>query len=174
MRHNIFNKTHLPLKSALISACIALTDAINQPDGQEAAIQKVEKVLRVFKEQMLYETLHILPFIAEYEPSVSASYLTVHEELSIPAAGLQRLVRKYGLHQGGDQSTWLGSMIEAFNAFMMASFNHMDDEEAVLNEILWRYYRDYQLVQLEEQIEILPHLVQEKNGSEKIRIATAA
>ena len=63
---------------------------------------------------------------------------------------------------------------ESFNEFMLFNFNHMDDEEAVLNEILWRYYPDKVLLQTEEKMNILPHLVEHSAQRRDYQIATAA
>jgi hypothetical protein len=175
MRYNIFNKAHLPLKTALISGCIAITGAVDGQAPATDALLKVGEALGVFNEQVGYEMLHVLPFVFEYEPSVSATYASEHEKTARIARRLRALLHAYGQKQApGDKMATLQSILNEYNEFVLVNFNHMDDEEAVVNEILWRYYPDTLLLQLEEKIDILPHLQQQQQQKNRFQIATAA
>lgn len=50
----------------------------------------------------------------------------------------------------------------------------MDDEEAVLNEILWRYCNDTIIRQIENEMSVLPGLVKQHQKTAGLQIATAA
>jgi hypothetical protein len=176
MRYNIFNKAHLPLKRALIESCVLLDKLRNQERiSASEVLKKVDEVLYLYSEQITYEALHILPFVFEYEPSVCSNYTVEHNSISILAGNLKPLLQSYFQQQKReDQLKVMGLISESYNEFLLANFNHMDDEEAVLNEILWRYYSDEVLTQIEETMDILPHLVRSKKQKKGFSIATAA
>ena len=175
MRYNIFNRAHLPLKTALISGCVSLTDALNGALTTTESVKPVEEVLRVYKEQISYERLHILPFIFEYEPAISISYSTEHDKASRLSDRMNGLVQSYRKEENKNEKSKILALIsECYNDFMLFNFNHMDDEEAVLNEILWRYYQDKVLMQIEEKMDILPHLVEQGQQRTRLQFAKAA
>jgi hypothetical protein len=63
---------------------------------------------------------------------------------------------------------------KSFNEFVLNNYNHMDDEEAVLNEILWRYYNDAFIRQIENEIYVQRGLVKQHKKTERLQISTAA
>jgi hypothetical protein len=137
-------------------------------------LKEVDEVLNLYNEQINYEALHIFPLIFEYEPSIWNNYTTEHNTISKLAEKIRSLIQSYNSQQGNNNKSKIKSSISAsFNEFILANFNHMDDEEAVLNEILWRYYDDNILRKIEHTMNILPHLLKagEKTG---FAIATAA
>lgn len=142
MSYNIFNQAHLPLKLALISGCTTLSQN-TLPDVSSAStgIIKIEEVLRIFKAQVKYEASYILPLIFEYEPSIWAMYTSEHHKANNLARNLEHLVAAF--HKSTNTSGKLELMEQvskSYNEFVLVNFHHMDDEEPVLNEILWRYY----------------------------------
>ncbi|WP_020601312.1 hypothetical protein [Segetibacter koreensis] len=154
MRYNIFNQVHRPLKECLLSTCIYLS---RNGDWNIAtaveAIYKVEEVLELCDEQVKYETVNILPFIFEYEPSVWNSYTSEHHKIANLSLSLESLIKSFYKMQGAENKLAVMELIsENFNEFMLLNYNHMDDEEAVLNEILWRYYNDVFIKQIESEM----------------------
>ena len=174
MRYNIFNKAHLPLKRSLLNACISFDKYKEEEISSGEVLQKAEEVLYIFNEQLTYESLHILPLIFEYEPSIWNNYTSEHNKAARIAKNLKELAKELQRQKRvEDKLKILELIIERFNEFILFNFNHMDDEEAVLNEILWRYYKDPVLVQIEERMDILPHLLKSSKRTE-FQIASAA
>jgi hypothetical protein len=123
----------------------------------------------------VFEGLHILPLVFEYEPSVWNNYISEHNRISGICNNLESLIQSYYKQpKAKDKLDTVASISKSYNEFMMANFNHMNDEEAVLNEILWRYYRDQVLSQLEEKMDTLPDFIKPQPYQRKLRIATAA
>lgn len=176
MRYNIFNTVHLPLKTALLTASVAVSRIIEKEAFETSdAVKKVGDVLHVFHEQVTYETLHILPLVFEYEPSIWNNYNADHDEgakLSNKLKSLLKVYRRQEKNEG--KQNLMGLINDALNEFVVFNFNHMDDEEPVLNEILWRYYNDRVLTQVEKRLDILPHLAGQSHLSKELEIATAA
>ncbi|GEO10810.1 hypothetical protein [Segetibacter aerophilus] len=176
MRYNIFNKAHFPLKTSLLSACVSIDKiATHGVTFAADAVEKVKNVLQAYNETIVFEGLHIFPLVFEYEPSVWNNYASEHNRMTRLANYLKSLIQSY-YHQSKakDKLDLIASISKSYNEFMMANFDHMNDEEAVLNEILWRYYRDQVLSQLEEKMHTLPDLIKTQSYERKLQIATAA
>lgn len=176
MRYNIFNKAHLPLKTALITSCLSINKIINDSTiSAIATLREVEEVLNIFTEQVAYESSHILPFVFDYEPSVWNNYVNEHNKAANEVIKLRLLIQSYSKQKKADDKiNFLSLISESYNDFMLSNFNHMHDEEAVLNEILWRYYPDNVLKQIEEKMEIIPHLVKQTEHRAGFQMANAA
>lgn len=174
MSYNIFNHAHLPLKTALISGCITLTGSEHEVPSSEKCIRKIEEVLRVFYEQVKFETAQILPFIFEYEPSIWNTYTTEHHKGNNLACNLESLMLACDKAKDEKEKLALFKVLkEAYNTFVLFNFHHMDDEEPVLNEILWRYYPDSFMKEITEGINFHSSLKYEPQR-EELEMAEAA
>lgn len=156
MRYNIFNHVHRPLKESLLSTCISLSrNGDWNVSYASEAIRKTEEVLQICYEQVKYEAMNILPFIFEYEPSVWNMYTSEHYKMLNLSRNLESLVQSFYKLKGAENKSAVMKLIsESFNEFMLLNYNHMDDEEAVLNEILWRYYNDAVIMQMENEMNV--------------------
>jgi hypothetical protein len=175
MRYNIFNQVHRPLKECLLSACISLSrnGDWNMATALEA-VRKVEEVLQICDEQVKNEAIHILPFVFEYEPSVWNSYTSEHHKVMNLWRHLESLVQSFYRLKGSENKFSVMELIsECFNEFMLLNYNHMDDEEAVLNEILWRYYNDAFIRQMENEMNMMPELLKQSR-KKGVQMANAA
>ena len=54
------------------------------------------------------------------------------------------------------------------------NYNHMDDEEAVLNEILWRYYSDQFIMQMENELKTVINGPTKQSKKKALQMANAA
>ena len=144
MRYNIFSEIHQPVKLALLSTCITLSKK-NEWNFKKAekSIRQVADVVNTFYTQLQIEEQHLLPLVFVYEPSVWDVFARQHRQLVAMADKLQQLI--YSTKQTEDVIEKFTAMIEIdsiYNEFIMANYNHMDEEEEILNEILWQYYSD--------------------------------
>ncbi len=175
MRYNIFNQIHRPLKESLLSTCISLSRNRDwNVSSALEAIRKVEEALQICDEQVKFEAINILPYIFEYEPSVWNMYTSEHHRVMNMARSLESLVRSFYKLQGTENKLAVMELISgSFNEFVLLNYNHMDDEEAVLNEILWRCYDDTIIKQIENEMNVLTSSMkqQKKKG---LQMANAA
>jgi len=144
MSYNIFNQVHLPLKLALLSGCTALSEN-NFPDFSSAAkaVSKVEQALATFHHQQKFETENLLPLIFEYEPSIWVMCISEHHKVNNLARDVENITRTYKRSEiTSEKQELMARLVLSFNDFVLYNFNHMDNEEPILNEILWRYYDD--------------------------------
>lgn len=162
------------MKLALLSTCISLSrngdwDILSASES----IGKVEEVLQVFSHQLKSEASCILPFIFEYEPSVWSLYTSEHHKAMNLSYNLENMIYSFHTLKNEDDKLMVMEMIsENFNEFVLFNYNHMDDEEAVLNEILWRYYNDNFIGQIEYELKVLAGSIE--NYQKGLQIATAA
>ncbi len=111
----------------------------------------------------------------EYEPSVWITYTGEHHKAMNLSHNLENLIHSfYELKDAADRLTLMELISRSFNEFLLYNYNHMDDEEAVLNEILWRYYNDALITQIENEMYVQRDLVKQHKKIEELQIATAA
>jgi hypothetical protein len=176
MRHNIFNQVHLPLKHALLTTCIYLCkEDCKSIAGAKLAVQKVQEIIPIFKEQLKYETNYVLPLVFVYEPSIWDAYTMQHQKAMNLLNDLEVLISSFkNAKDKKDQLFLMSSLHEAYDDFMMFNYHHMDEEEEVLNEILWRYYNDKVLTNAVEQFNEVPSVLHHYMPVTVLQKATAA
>lgn len=158
MRHNIFNHIHHQFKVELLNTCLEL-DNQDKFDLKEtsAAINKVVKVLRLYKDLVSYEASYLLPLIFEYEPSIWDCYTREHHKGMNQLREIEVLVKTFRASKRKEEKSTIVEFLRwAFNDFMIQNYNHMDDEEEVLNEILWRYYPDKTILEAQDKMVFSP------------------
>jgi hypothetical protein len=172
MRHNIFNEGYKQLKVSLVNTCIALSNNENTTAAvSKEIIEKVTESLRLTKEQVVFEAANILPLIFEYEPSVWDLFTREHHKVMNLHTQLEQMVKTFSYCTNElIQVDLIAAIGEAFNHFIMIQYNHMDDEEAILNEILWRHYSDETLKQVNDYNTVILTLLK----NQKYKTAKAA
>ena len=153
-RYNIFYQIHKALRAILYDTASQLqqTDFSNEKEGNAAAGQ-VELVMVLFDKHADTEDGFILPAIEKYEPSVSTLFAEEHVEDHALSARMRDLLSGYQAAVDEEQRSLLGQGITiAFTEFLVFNLEHMAKEESVLNELLWRYYSDGELMQLTQRI----------------------
>lgn len=161
MRYNIYNQVHRPLKLAMLETSIELTkDGLSTTESRAKLVQNVSNVLSLFNQLVRYEYTYILPLVFDFEPSVWNTYTTEHQAAMNLGRKLEdqlsSLKRK---RDEAAKASLLAAIRETYQTFMVFNLHHMSDEEEVLNEILWRYYSDNVLVEIEHGMKVLPMLM---------------
>jgi hemerythrin-like domain-containing protein len=153
-RYNSFNIIHKGLRAALYQTALQLQQTdFTEEDAAEEALNKVREIVMLFEGHAHKEDHFILPMIAEYEPSVVATFNSEHEEDEKLGKELNNTVERVL-----SSTTLLEKLVsgreltEAFIRFMVFNLNHMAKEENILNKILWRYYSDEEIKAVAGQI----------------------
>ena len=173
MRYNIFNLVHMPLRLALLNASVHLQQEENLPE--HVIVQKVQEVTNLLKCQLQNEEQFILPIIFEYEAGVWDMYTRQHHKAKNVIREIEALIEEF--HQADrEEEQWMitSSIQDRFHYLVLATYHHMDDEEEVLNEILWRYHNDAFLLQLQKQMQSLPGVVKTYERPRVVQSAFAA
>lgn len=154
MRYNIFNQIHKALRALLYDTALTLQQtSFGNAEEAELALEKVTQALDVFDKHAAHEDHSILPAIRQYEPSLVDAFEQEHVEdhlLAEKLRGLLDIFEKQSLMS--DRLDTGNAILHSFIGFMTFNLDHMGKEETVLNERLWRYYSDAELMTLNQKI----------------------
>lgn len=153
-RYNSFNVIHKGLRAALYQTALQLQQTdFTEDDQAEEVVNKVKEIVLLFEGHAHKEDTFVLPAINEYEPSVVAAFESEHVEDEKLGQELNTAVEKVLTSSSSLEKIISGrELTEAFVRFMVFNLTHMAKEEDVINRILWRYYSDDEIKQLNEKI----------------------
>lgn len=153
-RYNSFNVIHKGLRAALYHTALQLQQTDFTEDEQtEEAVNKVKEIVLLFEGHAHKEDTFVLPAINEYEPSVVAAFEGEHVEDEKLGQELNASVEKVLSSSSAVEKIISGrELSEAFVRFMVFNLTHMAKEEDIINKILWRYYSDDEIKQLDGKI----------------------
>lgn len=153
-RYNSFNVIHKGLRAALYQTALQLQQTdFTEDDQAEEVVNKVKEIVLLFEGHAHKEDTFVLPAINEYEPSVVAAFESEHVEDEKLGQELNTAVEKVLSSSSSMEKIISGrELTEAFVRFMVFNLTHMAKEEDVINRILWRYYSDDEIKQLNEKI----------------------
>jgi hemerythrin-like domain-containing protein len=154
MRFNIFNQIHKALRALLYDTALTLQQSsFTNPEEAEAALTKVKNVLDIFDKHAEHEDNYVLPAIQQYEPSLVDAFEQEHVEDHELAERLRELIATLEKESAADAQLKKGhAILHSFIAFMNFNLAHMAKEETVLNERLWRYYSDAEIIAINHSI----------------------
>jgi hypothetical protein len=154
MRYNIFNQIHKALRALLYDTALTLQQThFANPDETEPALAKVRSVLDVFDKHAEHEDHFVLPAIQHFEPSIVDAFEQEHVEDHALAEDLRGLLSTFDNESNTGKKIELGyNILHTFIAFMTFNLEHMTKEEVVLNDRLWRYYSDAEIIVLNQKI----------------------
>lgn len=154
MRYNIFNQIHKALRALLYDTALGLqrTTFTNSAET-EMILQRLRSVLEMFDKHADHEDNFILPAIAKFEPSLVDAFEQEHDEDHKLAEDLRNLTGSFQQMQTAEEQVKAGEQIlHSFIAFMNFNLAHMQKEETVLNERLWKYYSDIEIIEIDNRI----------------------
>lgn len=157
-RYNIFYQVHKGLREMLYDTASKLQQTdFSDADETFTILTKVESVLNLFDKHADTEDKFVLTAIERYEPSVTVLFAEEHVQDHKLSNHLRTLVSKFKTLIEKEEKTAVGSDIHlAFIDFLVFNLTHMAKEENILNNFLWRYYDDKELVGITQKI--LEHL----------------
>lgn len=153
-RFNTFNQIHKALRTLLFDTAISIqhTNFANQ-DEVEPLLERILTVIEAFDQHASHEDSEILPILREYEPSIVDLFQQEHILDHQLGASLKKLIATYGTVQRPEEQLSVGNQIlHAFMSFTAFNLDHMTKEETVLNERLWRYYSDAEILAINQRI----------------------
>ena len=153
-RFNIFNQIHKGLRAALYDTALQLQQAdFTSASESESALEKVREVVMLFDEHAHKEDKFVLPAILQYEPSVVDSFEQEHVADHALASQLSDAVKHLdSLLKAADREAAGRKLNVIFVEFVAFNLKHMAKEEDVINNILWRYYTDGEILQIQNRI----------------------
>ncbi len=153
-RYNSFYLIHKGLRAMLYDAALTLqrTDFTNSTEAQ-TVLEKVNEVLFTFDHHAQHEDSFVNPAVGVYEPELEASFEAEHVEDHRLGSLIRNLLNIYDSTSFPEEKIVCGSaIIKHFVEFMVFNLNHMAKEEMLLNQALWKYYTDEQIIAIEQQL----------------------
>ena len=154
IRYNIFNQIHKGLRALLYDTALKLqqTNFANAEES-EAILEQLKQTLDVFDKHAEHEDHVVLPAIQQYEPSIVDAFVQEHildhqlaEKMRAQLAAFEVATTPADKLNAGN------GILHAFIAFMTFNLDHMAKEETVINERLWRYYSDAEIIGMNQRI----------------------
>lgn len=153
-RFNTFNMIHKALRALLYDTALTIQQT-SFGNGQEArdVLRKIETVVDQFEQHAHHEDTFVLPMITAYEPALVDQFEQEHVEDHCIGAQLAHLVNIFRAASTEEERVVAGSgLAKAYMDFMIFNLEHMAKEERVLNPVLWTYYSDEQLLEINGRI----------------------
>ena len=153
MRFNIFNSIHKALRALLYDTALFLqrADFLNATDLQTAG-QRVRLVVALFDDHAHHEDQFVLPALQQWEPGITSTFEQEHQAdmgLGVHLLDSLKTLQSAPILQKPDAGR---DFMDRFQAFMLFNLEHMAKEEKVLNDLLWKYYTDEEIMKIDETI----------------------
>jgi hemerythrin-like domain-containing protein len=153
-RYNIFYLIHKGLRASLYETALQLQqNDFNDEVQTESALGKVREIIMLFEGHAAKEDRFIFSAINSYEPSVVSAFEEEHEtniqlgqELNTAMDAVNKSASILEKIVSGRKLT------ESFVHFMVFNLQHMNREESIINQVLWRYYSDEEIRSIGAQI----------------------
>jgi hypothetical protein len=147
-RYNSFYLIHKGLRAMLYDAALTLqqTDFSKNEESMNA-LAKVNDALFAFSNHAHHEDHFIFPMVELHEPALAESFEKEHVEDHRLSDCLKNLLAIYENAMLDEERIVCGSAItKSFIEFMVFNLQHMGKEEIYINEALWKYYTDEQII----------------------------
>ena len=151
-RYDIFESIHKGLKALLYNTALLLqqTDFSNG-ETEDDLIERVKETIQLFEEHLETESKYILQVIFDFEPGVADQFLQNQRQFVLLCSKLKDALGTYQSDQV--EKTIAGKCLAACYAdFMIFQLQVMAREEDVLSKILWSYFSDKHIIQLQKEI----------------------
>lgn len=153
-RINSFNNIHKALRAFLYDTALTLQQTCFD-DAEEAApaLEKVASVLDAFDSHAHHEDHFVLPAIEKYDKQLVDEFEKEHVTDLMLSNRLRNMLNIYNHAVSGEEKLYAGSAIcKSFGEFMIFNLQHMAKEELLLVPVLWKYYSDKELIELNQRL----------------------
>ncbi|GAB3712287.1 hypothetical protein GCM10027592_50640 [Spirosoma flavus] len=152
-RYNVFNQIHKGLRGMLYDTAIRLQQTDFTSSEAIATIDQLEQALHFFDEHAENEDQFILPHIRKHDAQLIDELEKDHDVDHQLTQTLFASIQEWRQATDAAQKGAIGQRILlAFNEFIAFNLYHMNKEETVLIDLLWKHYTDGEIFQMEEQI----------------------
>ena len=153
-RYNIFKRTHKGLRSMLFDAGgkIQQTD-FTKSKQVDAAIDAIKQSTRSFLYHLNKEDSIIYHSVVLHAPYIVAMIEQTNIKDEALARSIDKTIDQYkGLNTKKEKIAFGHQLQALFFEFTAAVLQHMNKEATVINELLWSYYSDKELIGIEVEM----------------------
>lgn len=153
-RYDVFESVHKGLKALLYDTALLLQHAdFLKEEPFETITEAIKETVHLLEEHIQTEVKFIVPLIFDFEPGIADQFIKDQQQaLHLSAQlknALSNFVSEQTLKSGNDAGKALSCR---FMEFMLFQINLMVKEEELLNRILWKYFSDKHIAQLQKEM----------------------
>ena len=150
----MFNQIHKALRVWMYDTATLINQTdFDNPEQTSVATERLHQLLDMFDNHADHEDTLVFPLLQPYEPSVVEALEQEHVTDHALVQRLKGFLLALDHAVSTEAKTELGhSLNTAFIDFMVFNLQHMKKEETVINNLLWRYYSDPDLVAVSQKI----------------------
>ena len=153
LRFNPFSQVHKGLRALLYHTALSLQH-INFTSDDEAndAVTKVKEVLYLFEGHAHIEDTMVFPLLNETAPHVVAEFEQQHIRDHELGRELEQALEAVQAARGAEKIKAAFRLQLSFTEFMAFNLSHMNQEETVVKEELWKRFSDEDLLAITHKI----------------------
>lgn len=116
--------------------------------------RQINDLLKAYEHHASIENNHILPLIQAQDPAMIEAFESEHDHDHELGETLENHLKAVlTLAAGEAHAAAVKALHYAFYAFMAFNLEHMNREELVLNEVLWKHYTDAEIMQVIRELQ---------------------
>jgi hypothetical protein len=164
IRFNPFGQIHKGLRALLYHTALSLqhTD-FTSDDETNDAVTKVKEVIHLFESHAHIEDTRVFPLLNETAPHLVTEFEQQHVRDHELGQQLEQALEAVQAAHPGIGKIKAGFLLQiAFTEFTAFNLSHMNQEETIVKEALWKHFTDGELIGLSHSI--VASLPPEKNA----------
>jgi len=153
-RYNIFDFIHKAWRALLYETALVLqqTDFENSEESDKA-IKQLELVLKTFASHAYHEDTFVIPAVEKFAPAVAKGMQGDHGKDEVLTHEMENKIEAFYYASSPEVKSEIGrEIMYLFIEFVAFNLIHMNMEEHVINEVLWKNYTDEQLMAINKDI----------------------
>ncbi len=146
-RYNIYNLIHKALRALMYDTALTVqqTDFADRTQT-EIALSKVASVVNIFKSHSFHEDTHVMPAVRKFDLYSANEVESEHERDEALMHQLENKIKEVANASSSEISKSTGLELHyLFIDFVSFNLIHMNMEEEIINQILWKHYDDDEL-----------------------------
>lgn len=146
-RYNIYNLIHKALRALMYDTALTIqhTDFADAEQAQ-IALTKINSVVTIFKSHSFHEDSHVMPAVRKFDLYSANEVESEHERDEVLMQQLESKIAEIKNAASSEIAKSAGvEMHYLFIDFMAFNLTHMNMEEEIINQILWKHYDDEEL-----------------------------
>src|SRR3982751_4636967 len=170
IRFQLLGQTYQKLGTLLCQTALSIqaTDYTASTEW-ERLIQQVKQTFTAFKSHADNEENILLPILHNFEPALVAILRDDQYERMRYLNDLSDLFNtKHAATDKHKSKLFSHKLLYRFDEFVASVLQQMNEHERMINQVLWRYYSDKELVQMAASFTIIPIAASRKSADNNI------
>jgi len=151
-RYNLFEQVHTTLQDALFIGAQSLRQALALQEKENDTWDNIKATVESCQRLMQAKEATVLPAVDVFEPAIADALLQQHNQAAALAQKLQPLLQKPAEPH----------LAPLYKQYLCAQLQCLFKSEQMLNPVLWYYYTDKELQQMEPPLKNATRLLADR------------